>query len=111
MSYCEHLDAFGQFFEHYVVLEAGHGKSSRFACNHRDSRARAWEALDQFESPLHLAEETFSNLGTPLAIPCRSIAKILAGEGLNKNRLQRCNTLARISSSATRQSSPRSFPA
>lgn len=108
MSDGEHLDAIRKLLEHQVIRESGYGQSSRFSSHEWNARPRARKGLNQFKSPLHFANEPISNFLVSNAVPGGRVAKLLPSGGLNENWLQRRSTLVRISSSTTRQSSPRS---
>ena len=109
MSDGEHLDAIRQLLlEHQVIRKSGCGQLSRFASHERNARPRARKCLNQLKSSLRFASEPISNFRVSIAVPSGRVAKLLPSGGLNENWLQRRSTLVRISSSTTRQSSPRS---
>ncbi len=107
----EHLDAIGQLLKHHVIWKSCHWEPPRLAVDKGNARAGGGKALDQLERSLHLMNEPIGDLGIFIAIPSRGIAEFPTRGGLDNERLQRANTLARRSSSTTRQSSPRSSAA
>lgn len=111
VSHSEYLDAVRKHFEHDVIWEVVHGKPSRSSGYQRNASPSGRELFDEFQGSLNLGDKPRRDLGVPLPVPRSSLTKILAGSTLNQQRFQRRSTSARISSSVTRQSVPRSSAA
>jgi hypothetical protein len=85
----EYLDAIGQFLEDDVIRKSSDRQSSRAAGHERNPFARGGKSLDVIESFENFGYEPVGNRRVALAIPSRSVAKLLTGGGLDSDAFQR----------------------
>lgn len=107
----KYLDTVRELFEHDVVRKVVYRKSPHGSSHERNPSTSRWKSFDQFEGSFDFGDEPVAHFDVPLPVPRGGLANVSASCTLNKERFQRRSTSDRISSSAPRQSVPRSSAA